>query len=412
MALTYFEVENFRPRKKRYEKFDGKKGLYIRVAPSGLKTWFFRYHYNGVRKRMSLGCYPGVSLAKARELHSKAVQNLQAGIDPGEKKREVKQKHKAAPTFAGLLDEFWDMELGKTLSGKARRRLVEKDVLGPWGRRKVAEITRRDAVVLLDKVRERAPVTANRLQGVLARMFNFAAERGIINHSPLTGMRRGQEQSRSRVLTDEEIKLLWSALDIGNTVIDIYLVTKLALKTILLTGQRPGEVCGMEWSEIVDDFWIIPPERIKTRNSGPQRVPLCPMVIETLEQARVYSGESDFVFPSTSRLRRPVGRRTLSRAASHYVAELGFNEPFTPHDLRRTLRTKLAELGVKDAIAELVLGHKLQGILAVYNRHPYDEEKRQALTLWERRLQVILGVSQPANNVISFVGSAKNKNRG
>ena len=177
--------------------FDGQNGLCIRVLPSGLKVWFYRYHTaDGVRKRMSLGRYPGIGLAKARELHAQFVQDLQAGIDPGERQREARAKRRAAPTIRDLFDEFWGLELGKTPSGMERRRLVEKDALGPWGRRKVEEITRRDAVLLLDQVRERAPVTANRLQGVLVRMMNFAAERGIIEHSPLTGMRRPREKSQ------------------------------------------------------------------------------------------------------------------------------------------------------------------------------------------------------------------------
>ena len=122
----------------------------------------------------------------------------------------------------------------------------------------MADITRRDAVLLLDKVRGRAPIGANRLQAVLVRMFNFAAERGLLEHSPLVGMRRPRESSRSRVLSDDEIKLLWAALDLENVDMDIYRVTKLALKMILLTGQRPGEVAGMAWSEIDDEVESAP----------------------------------------------------------------------------------------------------------------------------------------------------------
>ena len=408
MALTDLQVKKLRANKRRYEVFDGKNGLCIRVLPSGLKVWFFRYHFDGVRKRMGLGRYPGIGLAKARELHALAVQDLQRGIDPAEKQKLARSKRKAAPTFKFLFDEFWKLDLGKTPSGQERRRLVEKDALKPWGRRKVEDITRRDAVLLLDQVRERAPVTANRLQGVLVRMMNFAAERGIIEHSPLVGMRRPRESSRSRVLSDDEIKLLWGALDLENASIDIYRVTKLALKLILLTGQRPGEVCGMTWSEIDDDggFWIIPPGRIKVRGSEPQRVPLCHMALEVLEQARLYSSDSDFVFQSSYKPEQPVSRQALTRAIGRHWAEIGIETHFTPHDLRRTLRTKLAELGVSDIVAERVLGHKLQGMMAVYNQHSYDIEKRQALLKWEGRLQEILGLSEPAKNVIAFARHA------
>jgi integrase len=251
-------------------------------------------------------------------------------------------------------------------------------------------------------VRKRAPITANRLQSVLVRMLNFAAERGIIEHSPLVGMKRPRESSRTRVLSDEQIMAFWTALDLENTAIDIYRVTKLALKMILLTGQRPGEVAGMAWSEIDGDLWIIPPGRMKVRNSQPQRVPLCPIAHEAIEQAKIYSDGSDYVFLSSHKPGRPVSRQALTRAVGRHWAEIGIKEAFTPHDLRRTVRSKLAELGVKDVVAERVLGHKLQGMMAVYNQHPYDVEKRQALTLWERRLREIVGHSEPKKNVIEF----------
>ena len=162
----------------------------------------------------------------------------------------------------------------------------------------------------------------------------------------------------------------------------------------------------MTWAEIDGDFWIILPGRMKFRNSQPQRVPLCPMALEVLEQTRIYSDESAFVFQSSYRPEQPISRQALTRAIGRHWAEIGIQEPFTPHDLRRTLRTKLAELGVEDVVAERVLGHKLQGMMAVYNQHSYDIEKRQALTMWERRLREILGLSEPSRNVLSFAKPA------
>ena len=262
------------------------------------------------------------------------------------------------------------------------------------------DITRRDAVLLLDKVRERAPVGANRLQGVMVRMFNFAAERGIVDHSPLVGMRRAPEKPRSRVLSDKEIKLFWAATNIENTAVDVYRLSKLALRLILLTGQRPGEVSGLAWEEIDEaaKVWTIPSERRKGRIE--HRVPLCHMALETIQAAQVYSEDSPFVFRSSHKRKQPLGRLTLSNAIRRHWGEIGFKEAFTPHDLRRTLRTRLAELGIEDVVAERVLGHKLQGLLAVYNLHSYDKEKRQALTAWESRLRGILGLEPKADGKI------------
>lgn len=401
MGLTDLQIKKLKPKDQRYEKTDG-KGLSIRVKPSGDKSWFFRYQFDGVPRKMLLGDYPGITFEEARKRHAEAMLDVQQGIDPGAKAKEEKDRRKSAPTFQDLLDEFWNIELSKSPTAKERKRLVEKDVLPLWKKIKVSNIRRRDAVLILDTVRERAPITANRLQGVLIRMFNFASERDMVDFSPLTGMRRGKENSRSRVLTDDEIKILWNCLELERKDIDIYCITKLALKTILLTGQRPGEVAGMTWEQIDGEWWIIPAERRK--NKVENRVPILPMLAEIIETARVYSGDSRHVFRSSYNQESPVTVRALAHAIQRHSSEMGISERFTPHDLRRTLRTRLAELGISDIVAECVLGHKLQGIMAVYNRHAYDTEKRQALAAWGKRLSEILGISEPAKikNLIPF----------
>jgi integrase len=402
MALTDLKVKKLVPRDKRYEVLDG-KGLSIRVMPTGSKSWVFRYMIDGRARRMTLGTYPALSLSEVREQHAKAMQDIERGIDPSIKKMESKAERKTAPTFTDLIKELWHMELKNQKSGVERKRLLEKDIVPAWGKRKVADIKRRDIVLLLDHVRERAPITANRLHGSLSRLFNFAAERGIIEDSPCTRIKKPPEKGRSRVLTDSEIKLLWKALDINNAGIDIYRISKLALTMVLLTGQRPGEVCGMAWDEIDNEgFWNIPAERMK--GGEPNRVPLTDMALEVIDQARLYSGDKSFVFASSHKSDGPVTTQALAKAVLRHRDEMGFEERFTPHDLRRTLRTRLAELGIDDVVAERVLGHKLQGIMAIYNRHGYDKEKRQALERWEKKLRQIIGIEEPETSKIIKIG--------
>jgi len=399
MWISDLRIKKIVPKKRRFEISDG-NGLYLRINPSGTKTWVFRYQFNGIPRRLSLGKYPGLSLADARTKHGEAMRELQRGNDPGLKAKEEKARMKQAPSFMDLLEEFWSLELSLQPSGKNRKRLVEKDVLHVWGKRRVASITRRDAVLLLDGVRQRAPVGANRLQGVLVRMFNFASERGIIERSPLMGMRRGKEKARSRVLTDEEVKALWSALDLERKEIDIYRPTKLALKMILLTGQRPGEVAGMKWEDLDGQWWTIPATATKTREEN--RVPVLPMAEKVIEEARVYSGGTGFVFASSYNVGEPLTVRALSNAIRRHRAEMGISDRFTPHDLRRTLRTRLAEAGVSDIVAERLLGHKLQGVLGIYNRHTYEKERSEALGKWERRLKKIIGLETGKAKIISI----------
>lgn len=350
---------------------------------------------------MTIGAYPGISLAKARELHGAAMMKVQQGVDPGAEAQAAKNRRKAAPTFQDLLFEFWDEELKWKKSGLATKRLLIKDTIPAWGKHKVVDIKRRDIVLLLDRIRDRAPIVRNRVHGALSRIFNFAAERGIIDDSPCIRIKKVPEKGRKRVLSDEEIKLLWAALGLENKAIDLYRVSKLALKMILLTGQRPGEICGMSWVEITDDgFWDIPASRRKSGDS--HRVPLGGMALEIIEQARIYSGGSEWVFRSSHKPDQHITPHALSRAIARHWAEIGFKEKFTPHDLRRTLRTRLAELNVPDIVAERVLGHKLQGMMAVYNQYTYLLEKRNAIDLWEQKLRGILGNDEPAKNVINF----------
>jgi len=228
-------------------------------------------------------------------------------------------------------------------------------------------------------------------------------------------MRRSKEKPRTRALTDAEIKLVWNNLNtelsdhiprgilLNQNNIDIYCMTKLALKTILLTGQRPIEVVTMEWSHLEKDFWIIPAALTKTRTEN--RVPILPMFADVLKQAKQYGSGKKYVFTSSQSNKNHIDRLTLSNAIRRHREQMGIKERFTPHDLRRSMRTKLAELGVNDIIAEQVLGHKLSGIVGVYNRYQYDAEKRQALALWEKRLSEIIQPAPPDKNVIPFKGA-------
>jgi integrase len=393
-------IRNLKPEATLVE-FSGKKGLTLLIRPTGTKVWIYRYMMNGKSTRMTFGHYPAVTMAEVNILHGEAMKKVAQGIDPSREKAEAEAKRKAEPTVADLLAEFWEKELGHSLSGKERYRLIQKDAIPLWGERKAASITKRDAVILIDDVRDRAYVVANRLQGVLVRMFNFAEERGIIPLSPLTGMKKKKEVSRERFLTDDEIKLLWAGLDLENQGIDIYRVTKLALKMILVTGQRPGEVCGMTWTEINDGVWTIPAHRrMKTETAN--SVPLSDLALDIIEEARVYASDSAFVFRS-SHCDGQITTASLAKAVSRHFVEIGITDKFTPHDLRRTCRTNLTAIGVEPQVAEKVIGHKLQGILAIYDRWPYTDEKKMALDRWSRKLKQLVGIEEArANNIIEL----------
>lgn len=417
MSLTDLTLRKITPQKARFEILDD-NGLYLRVMPTGRKSWVYRYHFDNRPRRMTLGSYPALSLAEARKKHAEAALKVELGIDPGASLQEEKAKLKQAPTIAQFMTEYWERELCKKKSGNETKRILEKDVVSVWAGRKVADIKRRDIVLLLDDIELRAPIMRNRVHGAMTRFFNLAAERGIIDDSPCIRIRKITEKGRSRVLTDDEIKLLWKAIDTDNKKVDMYMGTKIALKLILLTGQRPGEVCGMTRKEIEGDLWNIPAERMK--GGEPHSVPITNTMMVAIEEAQSVSGDSAYIFVSPRSplyhfkkpekakpkdIDSPMTAHALSRAISRHWVDMGYTGEaarFRPHDLRRTVRTRLAEIGVSDVVSERVLGHKLQGVLGIYNRHSYDVEKRQALALWERRLFEILGLSESTSNVIPF----------
>jgi len=227
-------------------------------------------------------------------------------------------------------------------------------------------------VLLLDKIAERTPVTRNRLHTAINGIFSFAVARGVIDISPCANIGRSEEKTRDQVLNNDEIVLLWRALDVENKrVFDAYPITKRALQMILLTGQRPGEVAGMEKSEVVkrpDGFWWeIPAKKMKEKNAMAHDVPLNPLALEIIKKAKFYSGKSKYIFRSSFKKSASITVAAISRAVVRHLPEMRI-EKFTPHDLRRACRTGLASLKVSDIVAEKILSHRLQGVLGIYNR--------------------------------------------
>jgi integrase len=153
----------------------------------------------------------------------------------------------------------------------------------------------------------------------------------------------------------------------------------------------------MEISELTErpdgSWWEIPAKRMKGKNSMAHDVPLNPMALEVIEQAKFYSGKSKFVFRSNFKKDSSITVAAISRAVVRHLPEMKL-EKFTPHDLRRTCRTGLATLNVSDVVAEKILSHRLQGVLGIYNRATYEPERRAALELWEKHLNGLLGVEQ------------------
>ena len=403
MKFTDAAIRALKAKPERYERWEANgRGFGLRIGSSGRKTFLFMYRVNGVSRRMSIGIYPAMTLSDARKVHAEARLELDRGTDPGRELVEKRKGERDASTVKGLIDEYIEFYAKpKKRSWHGDLRMLNKDVLPRWKNLKASDITRRDVVKLLDRIVARGSgVIANRVLSLLRTMFTFAVSRGILDSSPCDKMVDPTEEvSRERVLSGDEIKKMWFGLSEAK----MSEGTRQALKLLLLTGQRNGEIAGAEWKEfdLSRGWWTIPGARAK--NKKDHRVFLTQMATDILREAKKLSGGSRWVFPSTQD--RHITTRSISRAVRNNSETRPKKHPkhtppygdffdvgyFVPHDMRRTVATMMAESGVDEFHISKVLNHASQGITGkVYNRHHYDAEKQKALETWERKLRAIL----------------------
>jgi len=286
------------------------------------------------------------------------------------------------------------------------------ELLPVWQHRKLAEITRRDVRDLLAKIVERpAPIMANRVWALVNRIFNFAIEQDWLDTgNPATRITKQTETSRGRVLTDDELRALWTALESCKTLTRagepstgpaIPPMIARGLQVLLLTAQRPGEVFRMRWRDVDLDakWWTIPAEHSKNRE--PHRVALTGRVVALLEDGRATGPkENGWVFAGIAG--GSVAARAKKAAAElRHAGAVAFD--FHRHDLRRTAATHMAAAGIARNTISHVLNHVDRGsrATAVYERFSHDPEKRVALEAWDRRFETILA-AKPAATVLAF----------
>lgn len=392
VRLTEAEVRRTQPPESGNRIFyDGEvPGFGCRVTAAGARSFVLNYSSRGRERRLTIGSWPAWSVVAARAKAKELRRQIDGGADPlGEK--EAREK---ALTVDGLARDYLDLYAKpKKRSWAADERILTAYVIPAIGRMKVEEVHRRDVAQMLDPIAKRGPVMANRTLACVRKLFNWSVERGLLDASPCTHLKPpGKEHSRDRVLTDEEIRALWLGLDTAR----MDRTTAAALKLILVTGQRPGEVRGMRWEEVTGSTWTIPAE--KSKNGLAHRVPLTALALELLPERA--TGD---VFQAKGRT-GPLGETALSHAVRKNGC-LGL-APWTPHDLRRTAATRLGELGVSRVVTDKVLNHVDRTVGAIYDRHQYDGEKRQALAKWERRLRGIIAGELEGGNVVE-IGAAR-----
>lgn len=375
-------------------------GLYLIVQPSGAKSWALRYRWAGKPAKLTLGRWPLMSVADARAAATDAVDKIEHGRDPAAEKKatraaRVEAELSARDKVKTLIAQYDKRHLATLKSGRTVRRELDRHVVEVWADRNIQDIQRRDVIDLLDGIADTGRVvTANRVRAYLNTFLGWCVERDIIPISPATGVKPvAKEVSRDRVLSDEEIRWFWRSCEIEGQ------PWGLLGKMLLLTGQRLGEVAGVSDDELAGDTWSIPASR--TKNGRAHDVPLSKAVSDLLDGMDRIDGPAGLYHTTTGRT--PLsgfnrGRKHLAdrmvNVASDEMGEAVEIPHWTFHDLRRTGATGMARLGIPVRVTEAVLNHVSGtggGIVAVYQRHDYADEKRKALDAWAGMVAQIVG---------------------
>ncbi|NMP79101.1 tyrosine-type recombinase/integrase [Pseudoalteromonas arctica] len=368
---------------------------------------YLNYRFGGIKgkqRNYHLGYFGECDLKDVR----KEVESLKGRVALGEDVYETKQIslkqqfiEDTSPTVEELAKEFIERDI------KVNRkdvdpviRMFKKDILPFIGNYKLKEITRRDILnKVLDPIKDRGSNTqANKTLSILKQMFDFGVERDLMQGNPVSTVKKksvgGLEKSRTRALEFEEVIQVFERLPkLGISQQVIY-----ALKCITLTGCRPIEVTGAQWQEFDFDkmIWTIPADRVKQNKDGERthKVPITQNMVILLDELRAAFGylNSKYVFPSTTTNKsgpgeQPIDRHSLSRSISRKLEQLGVPK-FVPHDLRRTVATRLGDvdIGADPIVIEKILNHQLQGVQGVYNMQEYMEKRRKALEEWGEKI--------------------------
>ncbi len=371
------------PEKGQVDYFDDRTtGLGLRISSAGRKSWFVMYRHAGRLRRYTIGTYPALALTHARDKAKELMHESAMGNDPA----TDKQVNRGAPTFGEVATQYIELyAMANKKSWQEDQRILDYDLLPKWKNVKAHEIKRRDIISLLDTIVQRAPIQANRTLALLRKMYNWAISRDLVETSPCTAVKMpAKENQKDRMLSEDEIIIFWDGL----TTASMSELTRLCLKFQLVTAQRKGEIIIAEWAEFdfKNGWWTIPSE--KAKNELSHRVPLSALALQLLEQIKVLSGNSRWLFPSRQG-DKPLLDTSIDHALHKNEAKFGI-PPFTPHDLRRTAASHMTGMGVPRLTVSKILNHRESGITAVYDRHSYDQEKRRALDLWADKLSKIL----------------------
>lgn len=396
MKLYDKDCKNAKPREKAYKLFDG-KGLYLEVTPKGSKLWRLKYLYLGKENRMSLGSYPLVTLAEAREKCLEAKKLLEQDIDPSAAKQERRREiiRNAANSFEAVALEWHEKQKERWSAEYAARVLhrLQTDVFPFMPKKPIKELEVPELLDVLRKIEQRGALELlKRARQICGEVFRYAIQTGrckenITEH--LKGALKTRKTRHYAAIDTTELPELLKAVESDEARTRFYCRTRRAVKLSLLTFQRPGEIRQARKSEIQWDAaqWVIPPERMKMRRS--HIVPLSRQALEILDEQfeEIKRLNTEFIFPSQVRPKEPMSENTV-RMALH---RMGFEGRMTAHGFRALARTTIREmLDYAPDIIEAQLAHKPAGPLGeAYDRATFIKQRRVMMQEWADYLDTV-----------------------
>lgn len=379
--LTDTRIRALRPKAARYPVSDG-AGLILEIMPSGSKFWRYRYSLHGKRQSpVTIGEYPAVSLAAARERARRYTEIVSSGVSPVADARKDRGATKRLDTVRDFAGYWIEQQIAdkSTEYQRTTKRALEKDVYPAIGNKAVAEVTPGDVLAICDRIKKRgAPKMALHTRNVVKRLFEYAIARQLATVNPAQAVVArfvATQESRDRVLSPDEIGHVLRAVYASS----IRRPLKLAIHLLVLTMVRKSELIEARWSEFDLDagIWRVPAERMKKDRE--HWVYLAPQAVQMLRELHEGRTSQLYVFPSSRGPDRPIAKSTLNQAVRALDLEV---QHFVLHDFRRTASTHLHEMGHPSDAIEKALAHTIRGIKGVYNRAEYAEQRRHILALW------------------------------
>jgi integrase len=390
VSFTELFVRKVKPEAAPFNAWDAKeRGLVLRVQPSGTRSFKLVYSFRGRPRWYHIGSVP---LGDARRIAAKIRLDVAEGRDPV----ALRKAERGSGTFAELAQRYVDQYAKKkNRSWEQAHYLVTKNLLPRWGKLDAKSITRADVRAAIAKIA--APITANQTLAAASAIFSWAVKQEILSNNPVKGVERHETRSRERVLSDTEVATFWSAFS------DAGLMCGSALRLILLTGQRPGEVAHMRREHIKDNWWELPGKPVPTlswpgtKNGEPNRVWLSEPVraiISEIDDAAT----TGFVFAGA----RSGPITGLDAAMREICSKLNIEPPVRPHDLRRTNGSTITALGFGRDAMNRIQNHREGGIADVYDRHHYRDENRRVMEAVAAHVLELAEGRKAASNVIAI----------